>query len=83
MINHAIFLEKYHAELDETTQESMMKDYMLNLSSADLHSFIFDNIKAIREYVETTDLSDNQRRTIAVDMTKAKILLQKSVKQAA
>jgi hypothetical protein len=83
MINHAIFLEKYHAELDETTQESMMKDYMLNLSSADLHAFIFDNIKAIREYVETTDLSDNQRRLIAVDMDKAQVLLQKPVKQAA
>ena len=61
----------------------MMKDYMLNLSSADLHSFIFDNIKAIREYVETADLSDNQRHSIAVDMTKAQTLLQNPVKQAA
>jgi hypothetical protein len=83
MINHAIFLEKYHAELDESVQERMMKDYMLNLSSADLHSFIFDNLRAIREYVETTDLSDNQRLSIAADMDKAKALLQRPVKMAA
>jgi hypothetical protein len=83
MINHAIFLEKYHAELDENTQERMMKDYMLNLSSADLDSFIFDNLRAIRTYVETTDLSDNERLSIAVDLDKAKALLQRPVKQAA
>jgi hypothetical protein len=83
MINHAIFLEKYHAELDEDTQERMMKEYMLNLSSADLRSFIFDNLRAIRTYVETTDLSDNERLSIAVDLDKAKALLQRPVKQAA
>jgi hypothetical protein len=83
MINHAIFLEKYHAELDENTQERMMKDYMLNLPSADKRSFIFDNLRAIRTYVATTDLSDNERLSIAVDLDKAKALLQRPVKQAA
>jgi hypothetical protein len=83
MINHDIFLEKYHAELDEDTQERMMKEYMLNLSSADLRSFIFDNLQAIRTYVETTDLSDSERLSIAADLDKAKVLLQRPVKQAA
>jgi hypothetical protein len=83
MINHAIFLEKYHAELDEDTQELMMKDYMLNLSSADLRSFIFDNLRAIRTYVETTDLSDKERVSIASELDKAKAMLRRPVKQAA
>lgn len=83
MINHAIFLEKYHAQLDESVQESMMKDYMLNLSSADLHSFIFDNLRAIREYVETTGLSDEERLSIAADLDKAKAMLHRPIKQAA
>jgi hypothetical protein len=83
MINHDIFLEKYHAELDEDTQERMMKEYMLNLSSADLHAFIFDNLRAIRSYVETTDLSDSERLSIAADLDKAKALLQRPIKQAA
>lgn len=83
MMNHAIFLEKYHAELEEAAQEIMMKDYMLNLSSADLHSFIFDNLRAIRTYVETTDLSDKERLSIAADLDKAKALLQRPIKQAA
>ena len=84
MINHTIFLEKFHAELDDSRQEQMMKDYMLNLSSADLHSFIFDNLRDIRTYVETADLSDAQRLSIAADLDKAKKRLQKRpVKQAA
>ena len=83
MINHDIFIEKFHAELDESVQESMMKDYMLNLSSADLDSFIFDNLRAIRTYVETTDLSDKQRLSIAADLDKAKNMLQRPIKQAA
>ncbi len=83
MINHDIFLEKYHAELDESNQERMMKDYMLNLSSADLDSFIFDNLRAIRTYIETTDLSDKQRLSIATDLDKTKKMLQKPLKQAA
>ena len=62
----------------------MMKDYMLNLSSADLDSFIFDNLRDIRTYVETTDLSDAQRLSIAADLDKAKSMLQKRpIKQAA
>jgi hypothetical protein len=84
MINHAIFLEKLHAESNDLRQEQMMKDYMLNLSSADLHSFIFDNLRDIRTYVETADLSDAQRLSIAADLDKAKAMLQKKpVKQAA
>jgi hypothetical protein len=83
MINHEIFLEKYHAELDESNQERMMKDYMLNLSSSDLDSFIFDNLRAIRTYVETADLSDKQRLSISADLDKAKKMLQRPVKQAA
>jgi hypothetical protein len=65
------------------SKKKMMKDYMLNLSSADLDSFIFDNPWAIRTYVETTDLSDNERPSIAIDLDKAKALLQRPVKQAA
>jgi hypothetical protein len=83
MINHDIFLEKYHAEPDENVQMLMMKDYMLNLSSADLHSFIFDNLRAIRTYVETTELTDEQRVKIAADLDKAKAVLQRPVRQAA
>jgi hypothetical protein len=83
MVNHDIFLEKYHAEPDENVQMLMMKDYMLNLPSADLHSFIFDNLRAIRTYVETTDLTDEQRVKIAGDLDKAKALLQRPVRQAA
>lgn len=83
MINHDIFLEKYHAELDESIQERMMKNYMLSLSSSDLDSFIFDNLRAIRTYVEMPDLSDKQRLSIAADLDKAKKMLQRPVKQAA
>jgi hypothetical protein len=83
MSNHDVFLEKFHSELDESIQEIMMKDYMLSLSSADLHSFIFDNLRAIRTYVETTDLSDQERLKIAADLDKAKAILQRPMKQAA
>jgi hypothetical protein len=83
MINHDIFIEKFHAELDESNQGIMMKDYMLSLSSADLDSFIFDNLRAIRTYIETTDLSDKQRLSIAADLDKAKNMLQRPIKQAA
>ena len=82
-MNHDLFLDGYNLETSDILKERMMKDYMLNLSSADLHSFIFDNLRAIREYVETTDLSDNQRLSIAADMDKAKALLQRPIKMAA
>jgi hypothetical protein len=83
MINHNIFLDKYHAELDESAQDTMMKNYMLSLSSKDLHAFIFDNLRAIRTYVETTDLSDTERASISSDFDKAKAILQRPIKQAA
>jgi hypothetical protein len=83
MMNHTIFLDKFHAELEDSIQERMMKDYMLSLSSTDLHSFIFDNLKDIRTYVETADLSETQRLSIATDLDKAKNMLQRPIKQAA
>jgi hypothetical protein len=83
MIEHDIFLDKYFAELDEDIQDIMLKDYMLGLPSEDLRSFIFDNLRAIRTYVETTELTDEQRVKIAADLDKAKALLQRPVRQAA
>jgi hypothetical protein len=82
-INHDTFWDVYNAQTSALVKKKMMKDYMLNLSSAELDSFIFDNLRAIRTYVETTDLSDNERLSIAVDLDKAKALLQRPVKQAA
>jgi hypothetical protein len=65
------------------SQDIMLKDYMLSLPSEDLHSFIFDNLRAIRTFVETTELTDEQRVKIAADLDKAKALLQRPVRQAA
>ncbi len=82
-MNHDLFWDVYNVQTSDTVKEIMMKDYMLNLSSADLHSFIFDNLRAIRTYVETTDLSDKERLSIAADLDKAKALLHRPIKQAA
>ena len=82
-MNHDLFWDVYNVQTSDTVKKNMMKDYMLNLSSADLDSFIFDNLRAIRTYVETTDLSDKERLSIAADLDKAKALLQRPIKQAA
>ena len=83
MMNHDIFWDAYNVQTSDIVKKSMMKDYMLSLSSADLDSFIFDNLRAIRTYVETTELTDEQRVSIAADLNKAKALLQRPVRQAA
>jgi hypothetical protein len=82
-MNHDLFWDVYNIQTSKIVKKSMMKDYMLNLSSADLDSFIFDNLRAIRTYVETTDLSDTERLSIAADLDKAKSLLKRPIKQAA
>jgi hypothetical protein len=82
MIDHDIFYKKYHAERDKSKALLMMKDYMLSLSSADLHSFIFDNLRAIRTYVETTKLTDKERLEIARGLDKAKNLILRRKKAA-
>ena len=82
-MNHDIFWDAYNVQTSDIVKKSMMKDYMLSLSSADLDSFIFDNLRAIRTYVETTELTDEQRVSIAADLNKAKALLQRPVRQAA
>jgi hypothetical protein len=82
-MNHDLFWDVYNIQTSDITKEHMMKDYMLGLSSADLDSFIFDNLRAIREYVETTDLSEKERLSIAADLDKAKAMLHRPIKQAA
>jgi hypothetical protein len=81
-MNHDIFWDAYNAQTSDIVKKSMMKDYMLNLSSVDLDSFIFDNLRAIRTFVETTDFTGEQRVKIAADLDKAKALLQRPVRQA-
>ena len=56
---------------------------MLNLSSTELDSFIFGNLKDIRNYIETTELSDAESAFIFAELDAAKALIQKPVKQAA
>jgi hypothetical protein len=82
-MNHDIFWDAYNAQTSDIVKKSMMKDYMLKLSSADLDSFIFDNLRAIRTFVETTELTDEQRLSIAADLDKAKAVLQRPIRQAA
>jgi hypothetical protein len=82
-MNHDIFWNVYNVQTSDIVKKNMMKDYMLNLSSKDLDAFIFDNLRAIRTYVETTDLSDTERASISSDLDKAKAILQRPIKQAA
>jgi hypothetical protein len=82
-MNHDIFWNVYNVQTSDIVKKNMMKDYMLNLSSKDLDAFIFDNLRAIRTYVETTDLSDTERASISADLDKAKAILQRPIKQAA
>jgi hypothetical protein len=82
-MNHDIFFPKYAAEQDEEVRLLLMKNYMLNLSSAELDTFIFGNLKVIRNYIETTDLSDDESTLIFSELDKAKAIIQKPIKQAA
>jgi hypothetical protein len=82
-MNNEIFFKKYAAESDAEARSLMMKNYMLNLSSAELDTFIFGNLKVIRNYIETTDLSDDESTFIFSELDKAKAIIQKPIKQAA
>lgn len=82
-MNHNLFWDVYNVQTSDIVKENMMKDYMLNLSSADLDSFIFDNLRDIRTYIETTDLSERERLSILAGLNKAKSVLQRPIKQAA
>jgi hypothetical protein len=82
-MNHDIFFKKYAAETDNQARLLMMKNYMLNLSSAELDDFIFGNLKVIRNYIETTDLSEGESSFIFSELDKAKAMIQKPIKQAA
>jgi hypothetical protein len=82
-MNHDLFWDVYNVQKSKIVKKKMMKDYMLNLSSADLDSFIFDNLRAIRTYIENTDLSEKERLSIATGLNKAKSVLQRPIKQAA
>jgi hypothetical protein len=82
-MNHYTFFKKYAAETDDEARLLMMKKYMLNLSSTELDDFIFGNLKVIRNYIETTDLSDDESTFIFSELDKAKAIIQKPIKQAA
>ena len=82
-MNHEIFFKTYAAETDDEARLLMMKKYMLNLSSTELDAFIFGNLKVIRNYIETTDLSDDESTFIFSELDKAKAIIQKPIKQAA
>ena len=82
-MNHDLFWDVYNAQTSKIVKKKMMKEYMLNLSSADLDSFIFDNLRAIGTYIEKTELSEKERLSILAGLNKAKSVLQKPVKQAA
>ena len=82
-MNHEIFFKKYAAEPNDEARLLMMKNYMLHLSSAELDDFIFGNLKVIRNYIETTDLSNDESTFIFSELDKAKAILQKPIKQAA
>lgn len=82
-MNHDLFWDIYNVQTSKVIKKSMMKDYMLNFSSTELDSFIFDNLRAIRTYIENTDLSDKERLSIAAGLDKAKSVLQSPIKQAA
>lgn len=82
-MNHDTFFKKYTAETDDKARLLMMKSYMLNLSSAELDDFILGNLKVIRHYIETTDLSNDESTFIFSELDEAKALIQKPIKQAA
>ena len=82
-MNHDLFWDVYNVQTSKIVKKKMMKEYMLNLSSADLDSFIFDNLRAIGTYIEKTDLSEKERLSILAGLNKAKSVLQKPLKRAA
>ena len=81
-MNHNLFWDVYNVQTSDIVKENMMKDYMLSLSSADLDSFIFDNLRDIGTYIETTDLSEKERLSILAGLNKAKSVLQKPLSHA-
>ncbi len=82
-MNHINFRAQYAAETTDEARLLLMKNYMLNLSSTELDSFIFGNLKDIRNYIETTELSDEESTFIFSELDEAKALIQKPIKQAA
>ena len=82
-MSHANFRTQYAAETTDEARLLLMKNYMLNLSSTELDSFIFGNLKDIRNYIETTELSDEESAFIFSELDAAKALIQKPIKQAA
>ena len=82
-MNHNLFWDVYNVQTSDIVKENIMKDYMLSLSSTDLDSFIFDNLRDIGTYIETTDLSEKERLSILAGLNKAKSVLQKPLKRAA
>ena len=51
--NHEAFLKKYWATPSENEQKTMMKNYMLSLSTAELDNFMFGNIEKIKNGIES------------------------------
>ncbi len=82
-MNHANFRAQYAAAATDEGRLLLMKNYMLNLSSTELDDFIFGNLKDIRSYIETTELSDEESTFIFAELDEAKALIQKPIKQAA
>ena len=82
-MTHDNFLAQYAAEPTDKARLLLMKRYMLNLSSAELDDFIFGNLKVIRNYIETTDLSKDDSNFIFSELNKAKAIIQKPIKKAA
>jgi hypothetical protein len=82
-MTHDNFLQKYAAEHNEEARLLLMKNYMLNLSSTELDDFIFGNLKVIRNYIETTDLSNDESAFIFSELDNAKEMILKPIKQAA
>lgn len=66
MINHGVFLEKWHALQSEEEQEEAMKNYMFSLSYEELTRFIFwgTDMEAFRAAQKRGEFSEESRREI-------------------
>ena len=57
MIDHEAFSRRYNALESETEKQTVLKNYMLGLSSEELDDFMFGNIQKLREGLQ--ELSAN------------------------
>lgn len=66
MINHGIFLEKWHALQSEIERDEAMKNYMFSLSYDELTRFIFwgTDMEAFRAAQKRGEFSEETRREI-------------------